>query len=77
MKFFKKIKLVKNWRECLKWFSVQVPAINSALILTWTQIPTKFQDAYPVKWLLATVLFLLVLGVYGRLVDQSKTEPKP
>ena len=69
-------KLIADWRQGFKWFSVQVPAINSALILTWTQIPVKFQDAYPVKWLLATVLFLLVLGVYGRLVDQAKPEVK-
>ncbi len=73
---FKLPKLVADWKQCLRWFSVQVPAINTALILTWAQIPQKFQDAYPVKWLLATVIFLLVLGVYGRLVDQSKPSDK-
>lgn len=72
-----KIKLIPNWKQSLRWFSVQVPALNGAIIATWTQLPQKFQDAYPVSWLLATVIFLLVLGVYGRLVDQTPRTDAP
>lgn len=66
------MKLIPNWRRAWRMFSVQVPAINAAFIATWASIPEKFQDAYPLRWALATVLVLLVLGVVGRLVKQPE-----
>ena len=64
--------LIPNWREGWRMLSVQIPALNTALIATWSAIPSKFQDAFPLPWLLGTVVFLLVLGVVGRMIKQPK-----
>lgn len=66
------MKLVDDWKGCLRWFSVQIPAVNAAFLLTWTQLPAKFQDALPIPWVVGIAVGLLVLGVIGRLVDQKK-----
>lgn len=69
-----KPKLIPNWRKAWRMLSVQIPAINTALIATWASIPSKFQDAYPLPWLLGTVVVLLIMGVVGRLIAQPKTK---
>lgn len=66
------MKLVDDWKKCLGWFSVQLPAINAAFLLTWSQLPTKFQDALPLPWVIGIAVGLLVLGVIGRLVKQGE-----
>lgn len=68
----KKPDLIPNWRKAWRMLSVQIPTLNAALIATWASIPSKFQDAYPLPWLLGTVIFLLVLGVAGRMINQPK-----
>jgi hypothetical protein len=66
------MKLVSDWKKALGWFSVQIPAANAALLLTWSQLPAKFQEVLPMPWVLGIAIALLVLGVLGRLVDQDK-----
>ena len=68
------MKLIDNWRSCLKWFSVQFPAINLAFLGTWSALPSKFQDALPMSWVIGIAAVLIVLGVIGRLIDQGKTK---
>ena len=73
-----KIKLVPDWKRSLRWFSVQVPAVNTAFLLTWAQLPVKFQDAFPITWVIAIAVALIVIGVVGRLIDQTpKAGPAP
>jgi H+/Cl- antiporter ClcA len=73
------VKLVDDWRNALKWFSVNVHAANVAFLVTWANLPQKFQDSLPLPWVIGIAVGLLVLGVVGRLVDQggAKQEPKP
>ena len=65
------MRLVDDWRKALKWFSVQIPAANAAFLLTWSQLPAKFQEALPLPWVIGIAVGLLVLGVAGRLVKQE------
>lgn len=67
------MRLVDNWRKALGWFSIQIPAVNTAFLLTWANLPPKFQDALPLPWVIGIAVGLLVLGILGRLVKQ---EPK-
>lgn len=67
-------KLIPNWRKAWKMLSVQIPAINTAFLATWAALPDRFQDAYPLPWMLGTVIVLLILGIAGRLVDQPKVK---
>jgi protein-S-isoprenylcysteine O-methyltransferase Ste14 len=65
------MRLVDDWRKALKWFSVQIPAVNVAFLATWAALPPKFQDALPVPWVIGIAVVLLVLGIVGRLIKQE------
>lgn len=65
------MKLVDDWRGALRWLSVQIPAINAAFLVTWANLPAKFQEALPVPWVIGIAVGLLVLGVVGRLIKQG------
>lgn len=62
---------VENWRKSWSWLSVQIPAINAAFLATWALLPAKFQDALPPVAVICISVALIVLGVAGRLLDQS------
>jgi protein-S-isoprenylcysteine O-methyltransferase Ste14 len=72
------MKLVEDAKNAWKWFSVQIPVVNIALIGTWSTLPSKFQDSIPLKYILIAAVALIVLGVAGRLIDQKpKAEDAP
>lgn len=68
------MKLIKNKRESWRWLSVQIPALNTAFLSTWAMLPAKFQEALPVPAVIGIAITLLLIGVGGRLVDQTKVE---
>lgn len=68
------MKLVNNWREARKWLSMKIPAANAAFLLTWSQLPQKFQDALPLPWVIGIAVLLLLAGMFGRVVDQTPKE---
>lgn len=70
----KKPQLVSDFRSAWRWFSVQMPALNTAFLLTWANLPEKFQSVLPVSWVIGIAVALLVLGVAGRLIDQKPKE---
>jgi hypothetical protein len=63
--------LIENWKHAWKWLSVQIPAVNIAFLGTWSALPTKFQDAIPLPYVIGTAVSLIVIGVVGRLIDQT------
>jgi len=65
------MKLVSDWKNAATWFSVQIPILNTAFLATWTLLPAKFQEALPVTWVAVIAIALLLLGVVGRVIDQS------
>jgi hypothetical protein len=67
-----KVTFVEDWRKALRWFSVQASAVNAMFLVTWASLPPKFQDALPVPWVIGIAVALLVLGTFGRLVDQKR-----
>lgn len=69
-----KIKPVAGWLSAWRWFSVQVPAVNLAFLGAWGALPARFQDAIPLPWVIGIAAALIVLGVVGRLVDQTPRE---
>lgn len=66
----KKPTLVDDAKQCWRWLSVQLPALNLAFLGTWSVLPQKFQDALPLPWVVGIAAVLIVLGVAGRLIDQ-------
>lgn len=65
------MRLVPDWKQSIKWFSVQFPLVNTAFLGTWAMLPQKFQDALPVPVVIGIAIALIVIGVAGRLVDQK------
>lgn len=72
----RKIKLVPGAKYWKKWISTRFHGANVAFVLTWNALPQKFQDAYPVEWVMATSVILLVLGFFGSLVKQELPSDK-
>jgi hypothetical protein len=66
------LKLVPNWRELWKAYSVVFPAINTAFLATWATLPEKFQDVLPTWAVLSIAVFLIVAGVIGRFIKQPE-----
>lgn len=68
------MRLVKDWRECAKWFSMQAMFIAGAAQTTWLNLPQDMKDSIPVKWLSVITVALMVLGIIGRIIDQGGDE---
>lgn len=66
------MKLIPNWRDAWKWFSVQSMAIAMALQGTWLSLPVALQSKVPSDWVFGMTIAVLVLGFFGRLVDQGE-----
>lgn len=63
--------LVENARSAWRWFSVQAMVAAGALQAAWTVIPEDMKASIPPGIVQGVTIVLLVLGVAGRLVDQS------
>lgn len=72
----RRICFVPNWRRAWRWLSVNIPALNVAFLATWAALPAKFQNALPMPWVLGIAVFLILAGVFGRLVDQGESSAK-
>lgn len=68
------IKLIDEWRKAWKWFSVQAMGLAIALQGAWAAVPDSLQSAVPHGIVTGVTMTLLVLGIAGRLVDQTKPE---
>ena len=65
------MKLVKDARKAGRWFSVQAFALQGIAAASWLAVPGDMRAAVPPEWLAGAALFLTVLGIAGRLVDQG------
>lgn len=67
--------LVPDWRDAWRWFSVRAMALSGAAGAAWLAVPDDLRAAVPEEYLGIGALVLSVLGIIGRLVDQSSAEP--
>ena len=65
------IKPIEGWRRAWRWFSVQAMVLAGALQGAWLVLTPAMQASIPQNIVQAITLTLLVLGVVGRLVDQT------
>lgn len=66
------MKLVSDWRDAWRWFSVHALALAGVLPGAWEALPQRWQDVVPVSWVATAAAVTAALGIYGRLVDQGK-----
>jgi|JI6StandDraft_1071083.scaffolds.fasta_scaffold50933_2 hypothetical protein len=66
-------KLIPNWRQAWRMFSVQAQASSVAILGAWQALPDDLRAKVPESVVLGIVGALLVFGIVGRLIDQPAT----
>jgi hypothetical protein len=70
------VKIVDEWRQAWKWFSVWAMGIPATVAAVWLAIPEQWQAIFlqnvTPKQIVWAVLVILGLGIAGRLVKQDK-----
>lgn len=69
------MKLIPNWRDAWKWFSVQFLTVVGLLPLIWKELPDDVKAFLPEGYGPWVLLLLAAAGVFGRIVDQNKVTP--
>jgi hypothetical protein len=68
------MKLVDNAGQAYKWLSVQAMALVVAIEGAWLAIPPDLKARIPETWVDALSMAVLVLGIFGRVVDQGSSK---
>lgn len=66
------IKLVENWKQAWRWISVWCMSLSGAILSSWEALPPTWKEMLPTQDLKAYVGPLLIIGIIGRFVDQTK-----
>ena len=69
------MKLISNWKQALRMFSVQAQSLNLVGIAAWTALPDDMRAMIPPSVVLGLAMVLLVLGIVGRLIAQPEIAP--
>ena len=70
------MKLIDEWKSAWKMFSVWAMAAAAAIQGAYIAMPDAFQQLIPHEWMHYLSLTLMVLGIAGRLIQQSPADPK-
>lgn len=70
------MRLVENWQQCWRWFSVQLVAVAASLQLSMLALPTDVVKRMPDKAVHALSSVILAGAAMGRVVDQKKSKPR-
>lgn len=68
------MKLVPDAKRVHRTYSFNAMALSTAILSTWAALPDKMQDALPIGWVIGTASVVLVLGIVGRYIDQTKVK---
>jgi len=65
------MKLIPDWKDSWRWFSVWCMTISGAIPAAWLAVPDDMRSAVPSEWMAVGAVIIAVLGIIGRLVDQK------
>jgi hypothetical protein len=68
-------KLIEDWRQAWRWFSMQAMAAAGTVQLAWVSLPDDLRRSIPPAWVTGITVALLVAGIAGRLVKQDAACP--
>lgn len=68
------MKLVDNWKDCWRWFSMHCMAGAVAIQGAWVYIPDDLKANIPHNIQNYITIVLLVMGMIGRVKDQTKSD---
>ncbi|OZI26723.1 hypothetical protein CAL26_05215 [Bordetella genomosp. 9] len=66
------MKLVDNWRQAWRWFSMHCMATATAIQGAYIALPDDMRRSIPLWAVALLTMAILGLGVLGRLIDQRK-----
>ena len=66
------MKLLPEWRQAWRWFSMQAMVLVAAIQGGWAAIPDDLKAHFPSRLVGALSVALLLLGIGGRLVRQKR-----
>lgn len=66
------MKLVHDWKQAWRWFSVQALALVALLPVVWPSLPPQVTAWVPEEWRPWVVVVIAIGGIAGRLIDQNK-----
>ena len=64
------MKLVSDWKQAWKWFSVQAFAVLAVLPIVWDALPPDLKAHMPETWMPYVLSAVAIGGLIGRLKDQ-------
>lgn len=70
------MKLIDEWKSAWRMFSVQAMALSASIQGAYIALPDTFQSYIPHEWMHYASIGLLVIGVLGRLIDQTPSTPE-
>ncbi len=66
--------LVDDIAHAWRWTSMRAMALNTAFLVVWATLPDDLKSALP-SWLIpAMAIFVLCVGMVGRILKQSPPE---
>jgi hypothetical protein len=65
------MKLVPDWKDAWRWFSVWAMSLSTAAPAAWLAVPEDMREAVPAEWLAVGAVTLGIAGLIGRLVAQK------
>lgn len=68
------MKLIEEWKECWKWFSVQANVIGGSISVGYAAMYEQLKDTIPAPYMAGITAAVFVLGIVGRLANQTKAE---
>jgi hypothetical protein len=66
------MRLIEEWRQAWRWFSCQAMALAAAVQGAWVAVPDDMKAHMPGWIATASTIALLLAGIGGRLVQQTR-----
>jgi hypothetical protein len=70
------VNLVPQWQQSWKWLSVHALALAGVLPGVWCMLPGEWRAIVPIPYVAVATGVTSVLGILGRLLDQTPKSPK-
>lgn len=65
------MKLIPDWKQAWRWFSVQALAAIVALPVVWAMLPADVKAFLPDGWEPWVFAVIAAAGIVGRVIDQK------